>query len=167
MRLNTRQRTEARHIILQTARKMLAHENAIHYTQGARRWEGIDKRLRVVKGQYPKYADCSSMVTWMLWNALTHALRDMTIPDVVNGQHWRAGYTGTLRTHGYDIRTPGLAGHLIVGDEVHYGPGTGSHVAIYIGGGFVFSHGSEGGPYKLPWNYRRDFSHARRVILAP
>ncbi|MDX6534010.1 MAG: NlpC/P60 family [Gaiellales bacterium] len=159
--LNRRQRVEARNIILQAARKMLAHEDAIHYTQGARRWQGLDKGLRVVKGEFPKYADCSSITTWMLWNALTHAKRDLTIPDVVNGQHWDAGYTGTQRAHGKVV-----TGHLIVGDLVHYGPGTGAHVAMYIGGGKVFSHGSENGPYKLPVHYRGDYSHARRYIRA-
>lgn len=166
MKLTTEQRAEARAIILQGARKGLAHRDAIHYTQSAARWQGFDKKLRVVKGQFPTQADCSSYTSWLLWNALTHALRDMSIPDIVNGENWRGGYTGTQREHGYNIQSPGLAHHLIVGDLIHYGGGTGKHVAIYIGDGMVFSHGSEGAPYKVPVNYRGDFNQARRYILA-
>lgn len=160
IRMSRKQRIRARNIVLQGARKMLAHEPAIHYTQGSQRWEGINHRLRVVKGEYPRHADCSSMTTWLLWNALTH-VKGYRIPDVVNGQNWRAGFTGTQRTHGRVVR-----GKLLVGDLVHYGPGNGSHVAIYVGGGKVFSHGSERGPYLLPVHYRRDYSHARRYIRA-
>lgn len=164
--LNAKQRDSARAIILQGARKGLAHEPSIHYTQGGSRWEGIDKKLRVVKGEYPHYADCSSYTTWLLWNALTHAKGTLNVPDIVNGEGWRAGYTGTQKNHGVRVGSHGTAGHLIVGDLIHYGPGSGSHVAIYIGGGFVFSHGSERGPYKLPVHYRGDFNEARRYILA-
>ena len=160
--LSAKQRVEARNIILQTARKMLAHESEIHYTQDpVARWEGMTKKLRVVKGQFPKHADCSSMTTWMLWNALTHAKHDLSIPDVVNGKDWKSGYTGTQRDHGRRV-----TGHLIVGDLIHYGPGTGDHVAIYIGGDMVFSHGSEAAPFKVRVHYRNDFSHARRYIRA-
>lgn len=161
LHLTRAQRVQARNIVSQGARKMLAHEPAIHYTQGSQRWEGINHHLRIVKGQYPTHADCSSMTTWMLWNALTHAKRDLHIPDVVNGQDWRAGYTGTQRNHGRRV-----TGKLLVGDLIHYGPGVGLHVAIYIGGGMVFSHGSERGPYKLPVHYRGDFNQARRYIRA-
>jgi cell wall-associated NlpC family hydrolase len=42
-----------------------------------------------------------------------------------------------------------------VGDSVLYGPRpTFEHVATYIGGGLVFSHGSEAGPFKLSAYYR-------------
>lgn len=159
--LTPRERTSARNIVLLGARKGLAHADQIHYTQSSRRWEGIDHKLRVVRGEFPRYADCSSYVTWLLWNALTHAKGTLHIPDVVNGEHWLGGYTGTLKEHGRRV-----TGHLIVGDEVHYGGGTGHHVAVYIGGGMVFSHGSEGAPYKLPVHYRGDFVEARRVIRA-
>lgn len=159
--LNRAERDSARSIVIEAARKGLAHAPEIHYTQGVHRWDGFNDHLRVVKGQFPHYADCSSYVSWILYNAISHAKHDLHIPDVVNGENWGGGYTGTLKDHGKRVY-----GALIVGDEVHYGPGSGSHVAIYIGGGFVFSHGSEGGPYKLPVHYRSDFAEARRVIRA-
>lgn len=163
MRLNKKQRSSARHNVLQGARLMLAHPGAIHYTQGPARWEGIDHRQRVVRHQYPKHSDCSSSATWLIWNALTHALRDMSITDVVNGAHWQAGYTGTMVEHGRRISRPTL-----VGDCCFYGSGFPySHVTVYIGGGYVFSHGSEGGPFKLPVHYRSDLRKVRRYILAP
>jgi cell wall-associated NlpC family hydrolase len=40
----------------------------------------------------------------------------------------------------------------------------GKHVAVYIGGGYVISHGSEAGPFKLHWNYRPDLMEVRRYI---
>lgn len=162
MRLNRKQRISARENILEGARLMLNHRSSVHYTQGSFRWEGLNKRLRVVKGQYPHYSDCSSSSTWLLWNALTHALKDLSIPDVVNGQHWNAGYTGTMVVHGQGLSRPTQPG-----DCVFYGSGFPyGHVAVYVGGGYVFSHGGEAGPYKLPWNYRTP-RKVRRYILAP
>jgi hypothetical protein len=38
------------------------------------------------------------------------------------------------------------------------------HVATYIGGGLVFSHGGEGGPFKLGIDYRPDRCAIRRNI---
>ena len=67
--------------------------------------------------------------------------------DVVNGAGWRAGYTGTMLQHGRPV--PEAAAQ--VGDLVVYGPGApGQHVTVCLGGGLVFSHGSEAGPFKLP-----------------
>lgn len=141
----------------------LRNKGAIHYTQGASRWEGIHSHLRVAKGQFPRYADCSAMASWLLWNALTHALKDLTIADVVNGDHWQGGFTGTMVDHGHHID------HLkFVGDCAFYGsPPNFDHVTVYIGGGYVFSHGSEAGPFKLQPNYRNDLHAMRRYILAP
>lgn len=163
MRLNRHQRISARQNILQGAHLMLEHPGAIHYTMGAGRWEGLNHHYRVARGQYPKHGDCSSTATWMLWNALTHALKDLSITDVVNGARWQAGYTGTMVEHGRPLSKPTQPG-----DCVFYGGGWPyHHVAVYLGGGYVFSHGSEGGPYKLPWRYRSDVRKVRRYILAP
>ena len=163
MRLNKHQRHSARNNILLGAHLMLSHPGAIYYTQGADRWEGIARRDRVVKGHYPRHGDCSSTVTWMLWNALTHALEDMAIGDIVNGLHWQAGNTETMMQHGKHISRC-----TIVGDCVFYGHTFARrHVAIYIGNGYVFSHGSAGGPYKVNGRYRSDIVARRRYILAP
>lgn len=166
--LNTDQRAEARKIVLQGARKGLAHAPEIHYSQNAvLRWEAITHGLRVVKGQFPHHADCSSYATWLLMNAATHAKRDLTIEDFLNGEHFKGGFTGTLKDHGVRIGTHGTADHVLPMDLAHYGGGSGKHVAVCIGDGMVFSHGSEGGPYKLPIHYRGDLAEIRRYILAP
>lgn len=155
-KLKPRQRRNARRLAANAALLALRNAPAVHYTQGARRWEGIDQGDKAWRGRFPNYADCSSFYTWCIWNGLSH----YGVRDVVNGQKWRAGYTGTMLQHGVEVD------HLIVGDAVIYGPrgSTGRHVALYIGGGFVISHGSEGGPYKVPVNYRADIQSKRRYI---
>lgn len=158
--LTADERERARNIVLRAAKTMLEHKAEIHYSQGERRWEAITNRLRVVKDQFPAYADCSSTTTWMLWNAFTH-VKGYDVPDSVNGLSWRYGNTASQRQNGRVVD-----GHLIVGDLCHYGTGDGKHVAIYIGDGYVFSHGSEASPYKLRVNYRSDYDHARRYIRA-
>lgn len=140
---------------------LLGYHNApaVHYTQGPSRWQGIDNHLRAWRGQYPNYADCSSYATWCLWQGLGHFHLD----DIVNGADWRAGYTGTMLQHGRTVR-----GRLKVGDCVIYGqPGsTGAHVAIVVDSRarLVVSHGSEGGPYLIAYNYRGDIQSIRRYI---
>lgn len=131
------------------------HADATHYTQGPERWEGIAHGLRAWKGQFPKHADCSAFATWCLWQGLGHFHHS----DTVNGQNWRAGYTGTLLQHGREVKT------LIPGDLVIYGTSwPGEHTAVYTGGGLVVSDGSEGGPYLLPVHYRSDVLSYRRYI---
>lgn len=149
---------EARRVVLLGVELLMGHKKTVHYTQGPRRWEGIDKRLRIAEGAYPHYGDCSSTHTWLLWNALTHvgALR-----DTVNGAAWKGGYTGTIASHGklvVDMR------NAKVGDAVLYGVGTFQHVATYIGGGRAFSHGSEAGPFIVGMDYRPDRAMVRRHI---
>lgn len=138
---------------------MLAHISTVHYAQDARRWSGITANRRIGRDQYPSYSDCSSSTTWLLWNAL-HL--NLGMGDVVNGTGWRSGYTGTMLRHGRSVPE----GSAQVGDCVFYGaPGsTGSHVAVAVGGGFVFSHGSEPGPYKLRLRYRSDVMSVRRYF---
>ena len=143
------------------ARLALAHAPEVHYTQdrpdevrrqgGLRRWEGINGHMLASRGRFPRYADCSSFYTWCLWQLLGDG------PDVVNGSGWRGGYTGTLLAHGRraDVDVEGAA--------VLYGVrgSTGKHVAYSLGNGQVISHGSEGGPYLLPYNYRSDVMAVR------
>lgn len=129
----------------------LKHAPEVHYTQGPQRWEGIANRDHAAKGQFPHYADCSAFFSWCLWQLLGEG------DDTVNGAHWVGGYTGTLLAHGKRVA------HPIEGAAVLYGqPGsTGEHVAYSKGNGRVISHGSEGGPYDLPYNYRRDVMEFR------
>lgn len=151
-------RRKARKVAKGAALLSLHHASEVHYTQGAQRWEGIAKGLKAWRGQYPNYMDCSAGVTWWLWNGLAH----FKVRDVVNGQGWLAGYTGTMRNHGKRVRW------VLTGDAAHYGSGTGKHTAMVIGRNLgrvmVVSHGSEGGPYLLPANYRADLDHFRRYI---
>ena len=133
------------------------HAAQVHYTQGPRRWDGITNRCRSHRGRFPLWADCSSYVTWCLCDAFGGANAG---PDVVNGNSWKGGYTGTQKNHG---RVVSLA-NAKPGDLVHYGPGTGAHVAIVIGKNKIVSHGSEGGPYVLRPDYRPDISQVRRYF---
>lgn len=155
--LNFVQRRRARKRVVAAAYLTLRNAPVVHYTQGAQRWEGIAKHLRAYKGQYPHYADCSAFATWCLWDAtLRHKLRDF-----VNGESWKAGYTGTQIDHGVRVTGTKLTGDLVFyGDQ---GGGIPEHVAVYVGNGKVISHGSEAGPYLLAWNYR-GVNQVRRYI---
>ena len=161
-RLTAAERVEARRRFERAMRLGYQHRDEVHYTQGARRWDGIRLELRSADGRYPTYADCSSFTTWALWNALTGATGDMDFPDVVIGADWTAGYTGTQTLHGEVVDLDKLQ----IADLVFYGgPWPYGHVAGYVGDGLVISHGSESGPHLLPVRYRSDVSHARRYIL--
>lgn len=164
VRLKPKQRTRARRIAVRAALLGLHHASAIHYTQGGSRWQGIADTRFSQRGQYPNFADCSAFVTWCLWNGLFVPYRK---PDVVNGADWRAGYTGTMLQHGRPIRH---LKNVRWADAVLYGsPGSsGRHTAIIVatkgGTPMVVSHGSEGGPFYLPYNYRSDIQSIRRYI---
>jgi hypothetical protein len=161
MALTAAQVTGARNRAVNAARLCYNNRAAVHYTQGAARWDGINKQMHANKGQYPKYADCSSFATWCIWNGL----QPPGVPDVVNGQQWKAGYTGTMLNHGIVVS----AASAQPGDCVLYGPrgSNGSHTAICVTAGpvpTVISHGSEAGPYLLAYNYRGDVMSIRRYI---
>lgn len=156
--LTPQQRVVAQNLVLRGARLMLARPAAVHYTQGPRRWQGISDRLLARDGRFPSYSDCSSAATWLLWNALNV---QFGMADVVNGQRWAAGYTGTMLGHGRVVS----ASSAQVGDLVIYGSGApGQHVTVCLGNGWVFSHGSEAGPYKLALRYRSDVMSVRRYF---
>lgn len=134
---------KAVNMTLQAAVLALHHAPAIHYTQGAERWQGIDRGLKAWRGEYPTEADCSAFATWCLWNGLDHFHHS----DTVNGQRWRAGFTGTLLQHGRRVRSPRPADLIIYGRSW-----PGDHTAVYTGGGLVVSHGTEAGPNLVRWN---------------
>lgn len=143
----------ARHIIVAAAHALLAEPMSVHYTMGPGRWDGIAHKKTIHGGNLlPFYGDCSATATWMLWLALNHTYG---VHDVVNGEAWKAGFTGTMAKHGTCVSA--FNGGRI-GDCIFYG-GTRDipeHVAVKVAPGHVFSHGSEGGPYYLPVNYRSD-----------
>lgn len=161
--LSEPQREEARDIACAAAHLMLVHASSTHYTEGGARWEGIAEKIRAVHGHYPSEADCSSSYTWWLWNALAARFHHV---DILNGEDWKAGYTGTLVRHGNSVP----ARDAIRGDAVLYGDpfGATGHVAMCVGHlhgePYVISNGSEAAPFFLPYNYRSDVHDIRRYI---
>jgi NlpC/P60 family len=146
--LNARDRIRARDLTIQAASLALRHASEIQYTWGPRRWDGIRRNRKAWRGEFPRFQDCSSFATWCLWNGLDH----FGIRDVVNGQSWQAGFTGTMTSHGQRV----TRNRLMRGDLLFYANAQRviNHVTIYIGGGMVISHGSEPGPRKLNMDYR-------------
>ena len=146
--LSWAKRKWARRLAVVAARLGVQHEPSISYSQfQTQRWEGIARRLKAYRGEYPRHADCSSFTTWCLWNGLSH----WGVRDTVNGTNWQWGFTGTQRQHGKPVK---YRVNWRSGDLVHYGSGPTAHVAIYVGRGNVVSHGSEGGPMVLKAAYR-------------
>jgi len=119
-----------------------------HYTQGAARWQPVS----MVPWQQHMwaYGDCSSFATGCFKMA--------GLPDP-NGMGYRAGYTGTLCQHGKAVTTPQP------GDLLFFGSGPPwTHVAVAVSSTRCVSHGSEGGPYLVPINYRPDQGQIRRYV---
>jgi cell wall-associated NlpC family hydrolase len=130
----------------------------IHYTQKwPERWWGIQHAC-TGKNQ-PRFADCSAYTTWIFWWCRKY-LRGSAGEDIVNGQDWKAGYTGTQLQYGRTHKQ-GVGAWYPGRTLVFYGKPTVSHVAIYVGDGMVVSHGSESGPNYVRWNYRTDFNRAK------
>lgn len=159
IRVNRLQRARIRRLVKKGAYLALNNASAIHYTQGPRRWDGINLRKRAYRGEFPHYADCSAFTTWLYWDAT----RRYHAADFVNGEQWQGGYTGTQQDHGKQV---GTNEKKVVGDLVFYGNqggGVAEHVAVYVGNGLVISHGSEPGPFLLRWNYRA-VNEVRRYV---
>lgn len=161
-KLSVAQRIGTRKRFKRAAMLSHAHRAQIHYTQSSRRWDGIRLRKRAENGQYPNYADCSSIGSWFHWVAT----RIYNLFDYVNDAGWTAGYTGTQTQNG--IRVSGR--WLLVGDGIYYGGSTSvpAHVAWVVKGGplsraLVVSHGSEPGPLLLNATYR-PVNQCRRFI---
>jgi hypothetical protein len=157
-------RLTARRLAVSAAVLLLRNGAASHYTEGPERWEGIKRKLRAIKGQFPKKADCSSSLTWYMWTAT----RAWSLWDFVNGAKWLQGYTGTMVNHGERVTD----GHYLLADTAIYGDpfGATGHTAIlcgtdHNGSPLVISNGSEAGPFLLPLNYRDDLLEVRRYIV--
>jgi hypothetical protein len=156
-------RVEARSRAVHAALLGFKKNPHIHYTQSPARWEGISQKRIASREDYPRNADCSSFVTWCLWNGL---YVPFATRDTVNGTDWGSGYTGTMLNHGKRVS------HLSSvqrGDCVIYGhSSTGDHTAIVVGRRngqiMVVSHGSEDGPYYVRHDYRNDVMEIRRYI---
>ncbi len=112
----------------------------------------------------PKLMDCSWFATLVFFAG--------GAPDP-NGRGYSApieGYTGTLVSNGVQVALTSL--DLL--DLVFYGAttspspafplGSPTHVAVYVGGGYVASDGSQSGPEKRAVDYRAVHS-ARRYAL--
>lgn len=157
-------RMEARDRAVKAAILGFKRSQYIHYTQTAARWEGINKRHNAQQGNYPRNADCSSFATWCIWNGLYVPFKAR---DTINGTNWRSGYTGTMLNHGKLVEN---LNSVQRGDCVIYGPhgSVGRHTAIVVGWRdgkiMVVSHGSEGGPYYVRYDYRSDIMQIRRYI---
>jgi hypothetical protein len=92
--------------------------------------------------QTPSYLDCSGLYATCMWLAgKAHLLGPLA----------SAGYGNTweFARHGSRISVA----QLRPGDAVYYGSDLG-HMAVYVGGGRVISHGSARGPLLLPHDYR-------------
>lgn len=160
------QRPRARELATQAALLCLHHSSQIHYVHPSNpvgdRWEGINKQLNARRGQFPRHNDCSSFATWCLWNALFLGFQ---LGDIVNGEGWTAGFTGTMRLHGKRVKH---VANVLRGDCVHYGPGSGDHVTIVVGKQkgvpMVVSHGSDACPCFVRFDYRSDIAEIRRYI---
>lgn len=95
-------------------------DNQEQYTMGGRRWQGVDAifgktQVWPAAKKIPelRIGDCSSGYTrWILWalqQSLGHVPR-----DIVNGDNWDAGYTGTITVVCRKVATPQ------VGDAIVY-----------------------------------------------
>jgi cell wall-associated NlpC family hydrolase len=161
--LSRNQRIRARDRAVQAAELVYANKEDTNYTQDlTRRWVGIARDRRARRGQFPKHADCSSFVTWCLWNGLFLRFR---LDDIVNGLDWRAGNTTSMLSHGRRVRN---VDRVRRGDLVHYGSGATAHVAIVVGrrNGVpqVITWGSDDCPCFTRYNYRDDVREFRRYI---
>jgi hypothetical protein len=164
--LSKTHRIEARSRAVSAAMLGYYRNSNIHYTMGRHRWQGINHQQNAKQGEYPTQADCSSFVTWCLWNGLFIPFKTR---DTVNGSNWLAGYTGTMLEHGKRVAH---LSNVQRADAVIYGENgsDGAHTAIIVGRRpsdgkvMVISHGSEGGPYYIAYDYRDDIMEIRRYI---
>lgn len=134
---------------------MIAYNNRykVHYTQGGSRMMIVRYRIKDLvawfRGHSYLYEDCSSISTGYYYIA--------GLPDP-NGLHYNGqGYTGTLAVHGRWVSVPEPGDLALYGWGFPY-----HHVAVYVGGGRVVSHGSEIGPLLVSARYRGDLAMFRR-----
>ena len=104
----------------------------------------------------PDRCDCSGFVSMCHFAAGA---------DNPNNRQWDGlGYTGTLMAGGKKVEFKDLK----LGDAIFYGfttrsspafpYGSPTHVALYVGGGMVISHGQSTGPSHYHYRYRSDIN---------
>jgi hypothetical protein len=141
------------------------HEPSIHYSQDENlRWRGI--HFGWIPPVFPDFADCSSMFTWLRFEAMLRAFSTAG-PDTINGTRWLSGFTGTMMSHGKPVAlknaVPGLTAcfYSTRKDKVP------THVAVFVGTlpghgpDCIVSHGQENGPRIAHVNYRTDYVGSR------
>lgn len=139
--------------VVAAALAVYAIRDRVHYTQTSRRMSIVRLRLRPPFEGTDLYEDCSSAATGLYW--LTGA------PDPNGRGYDGQGWTGTLCRHGKVVTLT----QARKGDLVFYGAGAPwAHVAVYLGGGRVWSHGSESGPHLLEIDYRGDRGEIRSYL---
>lgn len=160
-------------LALHCARK---ESDTFYSQQWLERWYGINHKVKY-PGR-PKSGDCSGFTgAWIPW-ASRVAVRGAPGVDVMNGQSWKAGYTGTMIEHGAQHRETTRTTHWHPGrTHCFYGElhGSVTHTAIFVGDVWleagtrwngkilkrrlfvhdaVVSHGRTAGPEVWPFNYR-------------
>ena len=160
--LNARQRIRARDLAVQAAALAVKKNTQIQYSMGDNRWDPIKRNRKAWRGEVGRFEDCSSFVTWCLWNGLDH----FGVDDVVNGDSWRSGWTGSMVQHGIRVSQA----EILRGDVLFYlnDHGEIGHCTIYVGGGMCITHGHDADtgteePEKKPMGYRT-INHIRRYI---
>jgi hypothetical protein len=142
--------SKGREGIVQLLEKLIEEKKEIHYSKNVTvRWFGI--RCKICPYEVPKYADCSSFVSWVFWTVYGKG------EDKLNKEDWKKGTSWTMSQNGIPVSEA----HAKPGDIVFYGtPGQeDAHVAIYIGNDekgvpYVANFGSKGPVKKLEMNYR-------------
>lgn len=145
--------------LLADAKYLIAHRSLVNYSQAVRmQIVRVPVRFNPPALTRYIYEDCSSSITGLYWLA--------GLPDP-NGLGYNGyGYTGTMAAHGRVVWQRGQSlGLLRPGDLIFYGGGwPHHHVTMYLGGGRVFSHGTNTGPFNLPVLYRVDAVGAHRYV---
>lgn len=109
------------------------HQAQIDYSEEADRWDGVDHSRDFP--ELPRHADCSSWWTWVQWASRRH-VRGSAGVDVINGERWQAGFTGTMIEHGARHKSKSSAELFKPGRTACFYAATGStptHVAGFIG----------------------------------
>lgn len=116
---------------------------------------GYRSRERIHYAQYRPMDRLGDLEYLDVWDDcsefFTKACKWAGMPDPNGMAYDGAGWTGTIGHQGRRV----TAAQLRVGDAVLYGGWPDfTHVACYVGGGRVVSHGSEAGPLLLAYDYR-------------
>lgn len=125
-----------------------------------KRMQGV--KYKILPTDYPKewWEDCSSFAIWTYWVAGAPDPAGLGYPGTASG-----GYTGTLAGNGHQLagnKSASLA-RAKKGDLVFYKNPTDfdSHVTVYVGAGWVISHGKDSDPQHVNIDWRGDRTQIR------